>query len=464
MLLGGAGRTCQGLYFEDYHPVVALPPQQRPRGRNLTFALAVFVVSAGLGLAWAWQGQTVYIARAELEVGTRFPSGPLEPGPVAALRLQGILRAQHGVVQARVSTSTSHSGTHDVVQAELTAASASTAESAMQQGLDAVLADYEAWHAEEIASHKEAVGRLLELQSRLQESLETGHKTVYAKAALQENLQRLDALRSQVQVLEATPPAIVRPIQLHTDTRDLDVNRGAAGLLVALCLGALAWRLRSQSAAIQGGGILLCGALVVAGLHQAESAPPGFVAQSYLRLARVKDVPVPANPSARRKLLGWVASEVRVGHLPSGVRLELRRVSDPSLGLYELRGVGNTPAALAQILEAATWHMAHWNDQGLAEEHQDLRDRRYGQSLYSARLLSQDCLQTHRRFAEIVLQSAQTRRAQSSIRTGVTQLMAAPAVHRVARGPRYMPYAAVGMGSGLLVLWLLAGLRREVDS
>lgn len=435
---------------------MAPPPQHRSKGRNSTFALAVFVLSVTLGLAWAWQGRTVHIAETQVEVGVQFGGGPLEPGAVARLRLQGKLRTQPNVREVQVTPS-SEGGPGQILHIQLNADTATAAQSAMKEGLRTVVAGYVRWQNEHVASQREAQRRLRAMHSQLTEALKTGRNIGYAKAALTESTERLNGVQAGLQALALTPPSILKPTEVHAETKSLDSSRAVAVLLMAIVLAGLAGaRGWDHSRAVW-----VCGALMLAGLHQAESAPPGLEAKSYVRRAQLNEESVAIHPRVRRNLLGWLAAQVRAGHLPSGVRFDLRLVSDKSLGLYELRGVGDDPAELIKVVQAATSQMSHWNEQGLLQERRELRDRQNASRIHSKKLLAQDSLKVHRRFAQVVLDGAESRRAASSIGTDVTGVLIAPQNYPVSRGGRYLPYLAVGFVCGLLLLMLISQLRRD---
>lgn len=418
---------------------------------NLAFVVAA-AVCGGLGGLWVARASGPdFIARAPIEVGGRFVRGPLEPLPVAQHRLRGALLAQSGVHEVQIQPSDTASDFE--LQAVVHAQTATGAEVALQRGVEPVLAEYTRWHAKEVASQERVQARLSDLGLRLDGDTPLGLSPQALEEERDLNTQRLHGTGLVLETLAQRPPGWSGRIEASSPGGEVRPSAVALGAILGVLWALLV--LWGAGPSLTWGVVsgLFIGGLGVAGDHQARSAPSTYVGQAVLRIAQLRGEPVPAHPPARKKLHGWVAMQVRGGGLPGGVRFSVNSVAGQQLGLFELKGEGEDPAAIEQLLRAATDHMLAWHTPGvragLLTLATELRTQTERLRLDMAGLDSDSAPPGDpaavRRVSDGILALARTERDMCEIRSGPSELLEAPRVTRADHSDRRLPFVLAGM-------------------
>ncbi len=416
--------------------------------RNLPFLVLAVGLGAACGAAWAHRGPSLHVATVSGQVGLRFLGKPLEAKPVAEARLLGAVRSRAEVLHARAHV---HDGEpKQPFELSVWAHSATVAEAAAVRGAQAVVAEYQAWHAREVAGQERVRHRFLALGARLEasESLAPG---AFTKEALL-NAQRLHGTQLVLQALARGVPALEADVQVKAaDRPHVFVSVlvfGGAMLLWALFIVLLP--LNSTLASFKAGlWVALCGA---AGLYQAQFASPMYESQSVLRMAQWDAQTLPATPPARSKLLAWAAVETGKGALPNSVRFSLQEGRDPSQGLFTLQGLSDDPKRLHSMLRQTTEFMRAWHDAGVRGQ-----QGRAGRQLRGARdELRQQAQaaadpQVHRRASELILKVARLERVLSPLRSGPSVLLQTPVVRHRDQERRTAPYLLIGLLCGMVL-------------
>lgn len=424
------------------------PCLMRMGPRNLPFLVLAVGLGAACGAAWAHRGPALHVASVTGQVGLRFLGKPLEAQQVAEARLLGAVRSRAEVVRARAVV-------HDdepsqPFELSVWAQSATVAEAAAVRGAQAVVAEYQAWHAREVAGQERVRHRFLALGARLEasESLAPGAFTKEAQL----NAERLNGTQLVLQALAEGVPALQADVRVRAADRPQVVTTALifAGAMFLWALFIILLPLNSTLASVKAGlWVALCAA---AGLYQAQTASPSHEAQAVLRMARWDGQTLPATPPARPKLLAWVAVETGKGAVPNSVRFSLQSGRDPSEGLFTLAGLSDDPERLRSMLHQTTEFMRAWHDAGVrGQEGRVGRELRRAQDELRQQAHAAADPQVHRRASDLILHVAHLERVLSPLRSSPSVTLQAPVVRERAHDNRTVPYLLLGLLCGMVL-------------